>query len=270
MIFIPRLWFILGNLCAAAAIILLGLLGYTAFAQHEAYTAMQAKMTSEWFLFGMIVALLLLALIIGRTLFIRKKVSTELRRIRSMSSFISLSTQLNSKKLYELGPPLAELFERVSSINEKQALKMSAQHSLISFLCANINAPLLITDVTGKILDVSFKYESTFKTERAKLIDKNIETIVPNLFIQEVLNNIQFRQKYKREQLNDLSFHVYPIYNRSPHITYLIFELGSDSDFSYTAGAGPQTTLPAVRENPLSDRISKQLKKLKKLITPSS
>ncbi len=268
--FVPRFLFILGNVCAIAAILLLGLLGYSAFGQQEVYTALQTKITAEWFLFGTIISLLILTLIIGRIIFVRTKVSDELRRIRSMSSYISLSTQLNSKRLYELGPSLAELFKRVSSINEKQALKMSAQHSLISFLCANINAPLLITDITGKILHVSTTYEAHFDTDRSKLIDKSIETIVPNIYIHEVLNNIEFRQKYKREQKNDLSFHVYPMYNRSAQITYLIFEIGSDSDFSYTSGTGPQASAaPATKQASFSKRIAGQLNKIRNLMQRS-
>lgn len=269
MIFVPRILLILGTAIAAAAITLLGLLGYSGFAQFAGgsasktgFTALQAKLTAEWFLFGALVALILIALIIGRTVYVRRKVSAELQRIRAMSSYISLSSQLNSKHLYELSEPLSDLFERVSSINEKQSLKMSAQHALISFLCANINAPLLITDVTGKILHVSVRYEETNHTDRSKLLDKNIENLVPNLFIHEVISNIEFKQKYKKEQKDDLAFHVYPIHNRASQVTYLLFEIGSDSDFTYISGAGPQTSLPNSKENSFTKRMADRLKKL--------
>ncbi len=269
MVFVPRILLILGTAVAVAAIALLGLLGYYGFAQYAGgsfpetgFTGLQVKLTAEWFLFGALVALILLSLIIGRTVHVRKKVSAELQRIRSMSSYISLSTQLGSKHLYELSEPLSDLFERVSSINEKQSLKMSAQHALISFLCANINAPLLITDVTGKILHVSMRYEEANTADRSKLLDKNIENLVPNLFIHEVISNIEFKQKYKKEQKDDLSFHVYPLHNRASQVTYLLFEIGSDSDFTYISGAGPQTTLPHPKENSFTKRMSERLKKM--------
>ena len=270
MIFVPRRLLLLGAAISVAAIALLGFLGYSGFSQFSGesgietgFSALQGKLTAEWFLFGAVVALILIALIIGRIVYVRRKVAAELQRIRSMSSYISLSTQLNSKHLYELSAPLSHLFERVSSINEKQSLKMSAQHALISFLCANINAPLLITDVTGKILHVSSRYEENYKTDRAKLLDKNIENLVPNLFIHEVISNIEFTQKYQKEQKEDLAFRVYPIYNRSSQVTYLLFEIDSDSDFTYISGAGPQTTLPNAKEDPFSKRVSGRLKRLR-------
>lgn len=270
MIFVPRFLLILGTVVSIAAIALLGLFGFSAFVQFAdgtdsgvVVTSLQAKLTAEWFLFGALIALLLIALIIGRIAFVRRKVSAELQRIRSMSAYISLSTQLNSKHLYELSKPLSELFERVSTINEKQSLKMSAQHALIAFLCANINAPVLITDITGKILHVSIRYEENSKSERSKLIDKNIENLVPNLFMHEVISNIQFKQKYKKEHKEDLYFHAYPIYNRAAQITYLLFELNSDSDFTYLSGGGPQTPVPKVKENSFAQTMTDRLKKLR-------
>ena len=270
MIFVPRVLLILCAAVSVVAIALLGLLGYYGFAQYaggigteHGFAALQAKLTAEWFLFGALAALILIAFMIGRIVYVRRKVAVELQRIRSMSSYISLSTQLKSKHLYELSDPLSDLFERVSSINEKQSMKMGAQHALISFLCANINAPLLITDVTGKILHVSIRYEENYKTDRSKLLDKNIENLVPNVFIHEVISNIEYRQKYKKEQKEDLSFHVYPVYNRSSQITYLLFEVGSDSDFTYISGAGPQTTVPSPEQDSITKRMSNRLKKLR-------
>ncbi len=276
MIFVPRFWFILSTVVSTVAIALLGFLGFSAFSQFAGsseqgviLTGLQTKLTAEWFLFGALVALLLIALMIGRIVYVRRKVSAELQRIRSMSSYISLSTQLSSKHLYELSEPLSALFERVSTINEKQSLKMSAQHALISFLCANIKAPLLVTDVTGKILHASIRYEENNKTERSKLIDKNIENLVPNLFMHEVISNIEFKQKYKKEQKEDLSFHVYPIYNRASQITYLLFEIGSDSDFTYISGGGPQTSLPNPKASSFAKNMSERMRKLRGLFTRS-
>ncbi|MFW6274444.1 MAG: hypothetical protein ACOC2P_01255 [Spirochaetota bacterium] len=269
MIFVPRFWLILCTVVSTVAIALLGFLGFSAFGQFVGsseqgfiITELQAKLTAEWFLFGALVSLLLMALMIGRIVYVRRRVSAELQRIHSMSSYISLSTQLNSKHLYELSEPLSELFERVSAINEKQSLKMSAQHALISFLCANIKTPLLVTDVTGKILHVSIRYEEINNTERSKLIDKNIENLVPNLFMHEVLGNIEVKQKYKKEQKEDLFFHVYPIYNRASQITYLLFEIGSDSDLTYVSGGGPQTNIANPKSDSFAKNISKRMKKL--------
>jgi len=269
MVFIPRFLLHLFTLISGTAITLLGLLGYFTFSQQTVYTALQAKLTAEWFLFGALLSLLLLGLIITRILVVRRRVSHELERIQTMSSYISLSSQLNSKRLYELGPPLAELFKRVTSINEKQSLKMSAQHALTSLLCANIDAALLVSDITGKIVHVSIKYEEEYKTERANLLDKNIENLIPNVFMHEVIANIEKQHTYKKEKKDDRSFRVYPIYNHSSQITYFVFDVGDTTDFAYTSGTGPHSTSLTRKEHTFSHRFSGGLKSFSKYMNRS-
>ncbi|MFO7731700.1 MAG: hypothetical protein R6V86_13170 [Spirochaetia bacterium] len=260
MVFVPRFLLHLFALISGAAISLLGLLGYFTFSRQEVYATLQAKLTAEWFLFGALVSLLLLGIISTRIIVVRRRVSRELERIQTMSSYISLASQLNSKRLYELGPPLAELFKRVTSINEKQSLKMSAQHALTSFLCANIDAALIVSDSTGKIVHVSIRYEEEHKTERAKLLDKNIENLIPNLFMHEVIANIEKQKLYKKEKKDDRSFRVYPIYNHSAQITYFVFDVGGTTDFAYTSGKGPHSTTLARKEENSSAWFSSRLK----------
>ena len=264
MVFIPRFLLLLFALIAGTAITLLGLTGYFTFSQQAVYTALQAKLTAEWFLFGALLSLLLLGIISARIIVVRRRVSRELQRIQTMSSYISLSSQLNSKRLYELGPPLAELFKRVTSINEKQSLKMSAQHALTSFLCSNINAALLVSDITGKIVYVSIRYEEEYKSERAKLLDKNIENLIPNLFMHEVIANIEKQHTYKKEKKDDQSFRVYPIYNHSSQTTYFVFDVGVTTDFAYTSGTGPHSTTLTRREESFSNKFSGKLKNFSK------
>ncbi|MDZ7792895.1 MAG: hypothetical protein U5P10_04150 [Spirochaetia bacterium] len=265
MVFVPRFLLHLFALISGTAITLLGLLGYFTFSRQTVYTALQAKLTAEWFLFGALLSLLLLGIISARIIVVRRRVPQELQRIQTMSSYISLSSQLNSKRLYELGPPLAELFKRVTSINEKQSLKMSAQHALTSFLCSNINAALLISDITGKIVYVSIIYEEEYKTERANLLDKNIENLIPNLFMHEVIANIEKQHTYKKEKQDDLNFRVYPIYNHSSQITYFVFDVGGTTDFTSTSGTGPHSTSLAHKEENFSNRFSGRLKNFRNL-----
>src|SRR6056297_1895319 len=264
MVFIPRFLLHLFTLISGTAITLLGLLGYFTFSQQTVYTALQAKLTAEWFLFGALLSLLLLGLIITRILVVRRRVSHELERIQTMSSYISLSSQLNSKRLYELGPPLAELFKRVTSINEKQSLKMSAQHALNSFLCTNSNAALLVSDSTGKIVHTSLRYEEEHQTERAKLLDKNIENLIPNLFMHEVIANIEKQHTDKKEKKDDQRFRVYPIYNHSSQTTYFVFDIGGTTDFAYTSGTGPHSTTLTRRQESFSNKFSGKLKNFSK------
>jgi len=269
MIFIPHFLLLLFALISSASITLLGLAGYFTFSQQTVYTALQAKITAEWFLFGALLSLLLLGIIIARIIVVRRRVSRELQRIQTMSSYISLSSQLNSKRLYELGPPLAELFKRVTSINEKQSLKMSAQHALNSFLCTNSNAALLVSDSTGKIVHTSLRYEEEHQTERAKLLDKNIENLIPNLFMHEVIANIEKQRTYKKEKKDDQSFHVYPIYNHASQITYFVFDVGGSTEFTYTSGTGPHSTTLTRKEEKFSNRFSGRLRSFSKYMNRS-
>lgn len=238
MIFIPRKLFVGYILLSLGLLIAIGTSAYLAFAPNLQQPPLQQKITAEWFLYGTIVGALILLLLTLRILRIRVVIRKELSRIRSMSSYVSLSSQLHSRRLHELGPLLRDLFIQVSKINERQSLKMSAQNSLLDFLTANLQAPIAITDLFGRILYLSDDFEKKMDSEREQLLGSSIEKLISNAYMQTIVGNIGSQTLYKKEQSEDLAFNVFPIYNRNREPTYLVFDLRTTSEFSKVFGSG--------------------------------
>lgn len=251
MIFLPRKLLILLVLLSVVTTTLFGIGAYLAFSPQANYTALQLKLISEWFLFAALGIITLQLIILLRIARIRIVVKKELERIQSMSSYVSLSSQLNSKKLYELGPLLDRLFRQVSRINERQSVKMGSQSALISFLTSNMKNPVVITDPFGKLLFMSTEAEARFKKDRSKLLNTSIDNLVHNIFVQSVVEHIETQQTYGKDQKDDEAFTVYPIYNREQEITYLIFDFRTNSNFIYTQGMGSQAVSAGKKEEPL-------------------
>ena len=262
MIFIPRKLFILYIISSVLVILTLGITAYFVFSPDIQYSPLEEKIAAEWFLFGAIVSICFLALIAARIFSIRGSIKKELGRIRSMSTYVSLSTQLKSRRLYELGPLLNDLFLQVSKINERQSLKMTAQNSLIGFLSKSTQAPIAVTDVFGYISYISDEFEKKLNTTREKTIGTNIENLISNVYIQNIVSNIETQRSYQKEQNDDLAFNVFPIYNREKEITYLLFDIqvhsGLTGFFSQgiTAHSSSETRnkaqRPASRWNPVN------------------
>ncbi len=242
MIFIPRKLFNLYIFLSIGILLFIGISAYAVFSPHIGYSPLQQKIAAEWFLFGTIVGISLLILVAVRIASIRSRIKKELGRIRSMSTYVSLSSQLKSPRLHELGPLLSDLFLQVSRINERQSLKMSAQHSLLEFLASNIQVPMAVTDLFGRILYASGEFEKKMKMEREDLIGSSIEKLISNVYMQPIVSNIETRQSYRKEQPDDMAFNVFPICNREREPTYLLFDLRASSSFSQVLGTGMQNT----------------------------
>lgn len=237
MILISRPVFILFALLAAAAVLAMGIFGYLYFHPGLEVPAIEAKLSGERFLFAAVCVALLLLLIARRLWSSATRVNREIDRIIRSSSHISLAAQLKSERLGPIAGSLSRLYTRIAELNEKQSLKMSAQHSLISFLCSNIEAPLLVTDISGSILYVSTALEKKLDQSRSSLLGTSVETIAPNILVQSILNELPSRRSYAKEEKQDLSFTVFPIYNRLRQVDYLIFDLRGESPLAL---AGPQ------------------------------
>ncbi|MGC9311786.1 MAG: hypothetical protein ACP5IA_03765 [Sediminispirochaetaceae bacterium] len=242
MIFIPRKLFKLYIFLSISILLAIGIAAYAVFSPQIEYSPLRQKIIAEWFLFGTIVGTCVLVLLAVRIATIRSRIKKELGRIRSMSTYVSLSSQLKSRRLHELGPLLSDLFMQVSRINERQSLKMSAQHSLLDFLSSNVQAPIAVTDLFGRILYISNEFGKKMHMEREDLIDGSIENLISNVYMQPIVSSIETRRTYRKEQNDDIDFNVFPIYNREREPTYLLFDLRDSSSFSQTLGTGTPGT----------------------------
>jgi len=242
MIFVPSRLIVTYIILSILMVLGLGIFAFLVFFPESPQSTLQQKITAEWFLFAALVATVLLAALLLRIISVRIGVKKELARIQSMGNYISLSSQLKSPKLHELSRPLAELFQQVSRINARQSLKMNSQHSLLSFLVANFDASLTITDMFGRILYASYLFEKQHQIPREKLIGRNIEQLIPNLYMQTIIHTISEPVRVEKEKKEDSTFTVYPFFNHEQELAYLLFDFRSESSYSYPLGSGGKTS----------------------------
>jgi len=240
MIFIPRRQFLLFIILSIAALLGMGISAYHLYLPQFSGSPLRQKIAAEWFLFSAVAVSLVLTALAVRMWLVRGRIKRELDRIRSMSTYVSLTSQLKSKRLYELGPLLSDLFLQVSRINERQSLKMSAQNTLVELLIDNIQAPLAVTDILGRIIYLSDEFEKLMKEDRDKLLGENLEKIISNVYMQMLVENIDLQRSYKKEQDEDRAFTVYPVYNRNREITYLVFDMRLRSSLTRTSDVSVQ------------------------------
>jgi PAS domain-containing protein len=207
----------------------MGVFGYLFFHPDHGLSGLEAKLTGEWFLFAALCTALVLVLIAAQLLRAAPRIDRELDRIHRTGPQLSLTAQLQAGKLGPIRGSLLRLYSRIAELNEKQSLKMSAQHSLLLFLSSNMKAPILITDIAGRILYVSAALEKAHDLSHNSLLGSSVETFAPNILIQNILEEVETRSSYGKERKGDLSFTVFPVYNRLRQIDYLVFDFRKDS-----------------------------------------
>jgi len=229
MILVSRRLFTLFAALALLAVLALGVSGYLFFHPQHSLPALEAKLTGEWFLFGAIFTALVLSVLTAHIIRTAPRINRELDRILQSGSNLSLTAQLRARRLGPISRTLLRLYSRIAELNEKQSLKMSAQHNLITFLTDNIQAPLLITDISGRILYVSRALEKSYNISHNALLGTSVESFAPNILMQSILGDLATHTSFRRERKGDLPFTVFPVYNRLRQADYCIFDFRENS-----------------------------------------
>ncbi len=195
------------------------------------------KLAAERLLFIGIVGELLLIGIVARIFISRISIEKKLERISTLGGTASPAAQLRSSGLGALGETLEHLFRHILEVNEKQALKLSAQSELIELLIAGVEAPVVLTDITGRILYLSDKYEKRSGELRSKLLDASIESFEEELVVPMVVRELEQGRFFSTDgksgeaKSKGTSFTALPIYNKLGGISYILFDFRLASPF---------------------------------------
>jgi len=229
VILVSRTLFTLFAALTLLAVLALGVSGYLFFHPQHSLPALEAKLTGEWFLFGALCTALVLSLLTVHIIRTAPRINRELDRILQSGSNISVTAQLRARRLGSISRTLLRLYSHIAELNEKQSLKMSAQHNLIALLTDNMQAPLLITDISGRILYVSRTLEKSYNITHNALRGTSVENFAPNILMHSILGDIETQTSFRRERKGDLPFTVFPVYNRLRQADYFIFDFRENS-----------------------------------------
>ena len=259
---------------AAAVLLLLacGILGYRGFypggtgavedpaaaagaaaagaAAAQAEAAEAAKLAAERILYISIAGSVLLTALFVHIYFHRIRLERKIRRLATLGGTASPLYQLRSGKFGSFGSTLEVLYRRVMEVNEQQSVKLSAQSDLISLLLADSDAPIAVTDITGKILYASGKYEKRTEEVRSKLIGSSIESYEDEIVVPMIMQELETRRTYRSEEEQNgrkkRPFTVMPILDKRGAVGYLLFDFRAASPLrSLKQGRTPYAGVPS-------------------------
>ena len=226
MILVPRSVGIPLFVIMSVSLIVLGLVGYQALSKGGP-SQESNRIEAEQFLYVALVcfSILLLAFffLVGRSRSITKK----LDRLIELSKIGDFSPELSMRTLGSIGEKITLLYFQLDALNEKRSTKISALSDLVEFLVVNLNLPILITDVTGKILYVSRAYDLKYEISRSEILSHDILETIPDASIQEIVQKLDKDHNSVERVFGKIESSIIPIYNRLNVLAYIIWAFDS-------------------------------------------
>ena len=230
MIVVKRSVMLLFGVLVTVAILFVGVYGYHLIASGfgsstTPQVASAAKTTAETVLFSAVVitcvVVLALAAILARSLYLTR----ELDKIAQMSRHQDFSPEASLRKLGPIGDRLNAVYHNANAISESKSRKISALSELNSFLVINQQTPLLVTDLTGKIIHASRSFEEKAGLSRNEVIDADAGVVLGGIAWNEVETELlRLRTPVARKtKIGEITF--YPVEDRAGEIAYVVCTL---------------------------------------------
>ncbi len=232
MILVRKRMVIMVILLAGTFILFLGIRGYLLIKDFSFLTKEEVKFNSENILYISIIgtaAILVLLLVI---LLKSRNVSRELDKIIELTRVGNFSPAESLKKIGKLGEKIRLLYFQLSELNARKSLKISSMSGINTFLLNNIDLPVVITDVTGKIGEVSRRYLKKYKAEKIDIIGKNIADVVSEIDFQDIVAGME--REHTLIEVDEVKEQVsfYPVFNRNNELSNIVCIRGKESIYS--------------------------------------
>lgn len=218
-------------------ILLLGFLGFRIFLHTGMSEEFGSKLRAEQFLFISVLVSTLLLVLYGAALRKSRNVSREIERMTRLTGSDDYRPEVSLKKLGSFGTQLAGLYTRISEMNRKLSIHIGGQSTLIGFLLGNMNQPVLVTDIVGKILYVSKGFVEKRSAIRSELLKQYVESLSPDIVTQTILSGVSGGHGpvtiHLEKEKEDVTIH--PVFNRDAMVAYLVFDFSKENFFSREA-----------------------------------
>jgi len=226
MILLRRNLAIFLYLLFTVAIVAIGIYAYLQFSGAAPVSAAELKAKAESILYisvsGAAVILVAFAVTAWRTL----SVYRELDKLIELNKRGDFSPELSMKKLGPIGKRITLLYFSLNSQNERKTLKISALSELADFLVANIDIPLLATDVQGYIRYASRALVEQIDHPRSELISKNVEEVFPDVPFRDTVLELDRRKSSVDLEELKTPLTLAAIRDRRNELSYVVWLFG--------------------------------------------
>jgi len=209
--------------------ILIAVTAYLKIIGSEGLTGAELRFAAEEYLFtGILLSLIMITAFI---FLIRRSrnISRELDRLIRQEKLNPASTETGLLKLGAIGDKLNLLYRQIDEVSEMRGLKISALSNTTEFLSSNVGKSIIITDVTGRILEISRGYIDKSGVSRSEILERNIESIIHGVEIKTVLARLEKKRLPTSFSIKGIEYTWRPIYNRNNEISYIAVTQSDDN-----------------------------------------
>jgi PAS domain-containing protein len=202
----------------------------------------ELKLWAENGFFLSLLAGILVLTVFGILLKRSRNVLRELDKARELARYASFSSPEGLRRLGRLGEKIRLLYLQLTELNDKKSLKISSMAGVIDFLLQAGDLPLLITDVTGKIAQISRRYMEQYKLDRVEVAGKYINELFPDLIWQEIVDTLESNHQALKGGGAKEPLVFYPVFNRGGELSEVICVRGRDTLLGELTRLGGETT----------------------------
>lgn len=260
MILINRFLLIMLAFLIIALTLFAGWFGYISIINSPELSSEDLIYQAERFLFYSLITVVILITGFLTLLFRSIHVDRKLDRIIEMSRNSDIYPEKHFVGIGPLGERLKKIFSQINNLNIRKTLKISALSRLNEFIMNNITIPLLVTDVTGRILYSSNTFIEKLESTRADLIQKQIETFLPDLNVPTLMIELSRKPIPIEREANKYKFTCYPIHNISGGLNYVVFSADKTAIYTIFHKTGIES---GKKNNTLASRMSRILTRKK-------
>ena len=228
MIQIRRILFIFLLLLSCAGVLFFGVRDYLLIGHSVSLTQEELKIRGETVLYLSIVFSSAILLAFAIVLLRSRNIFRELDKISDMTRYGNFSIQESLGRIGPLGEKILQLNQRLTELNAMKSLRISSLASINSFLLNNSRLALLVTDITGKITNVSARCLEKLKKETGEVTGRHITEVLPDLDFQSSVAKIEKqRGELELAELKE-SPTLYPVFNSRNELSDIICVLGKE------------------------------------------
>jgi transcriptional regulator with PAS, ATPase and Fis domain len=225
MFLVKRNRFLLFSLFITGCLLGIGIYGYVLVTHSAGYSQKEAVFFAERLLFLSIIftaghLFLVFGIIVNSI-----RVDKELDKIIQLNKYQDFSPKRNMEKLGKLGERITTLYNQLNQLNAYKTQKIGSLSSLSTFLVNNIELPLLITDISGSIVQASSSLAKKLGKKRAEIVGKDFGQIIKEIPFNNLLFELSKLNSSVEKKTSENTYTCYPIHNNRAEIAYIIFVL---------------------------------------------
>ena len=157
------------------------------------------------------------------TVFIKSRnINRDLEKLIRQNRLNPEATGPGLLKLGETGRKLNSLYQQIDEVSRKRGLKIGALSEANEFLSRNISEPVLLIDVSGRIIQVSRGYLELHGLRRSDIIDQDLPLLADSeMQLGSILSQLERKHLPVETDIDGKTYRWSPLFNAENEINYL-------------------------------------------------